>query len=126
MAAQVGISPSEFWGDAGDIYSGMSLREFDLFVQGYQKRLEVNREVLAWHAACIMNCWTKRKVSVEDLLGKKRKQLSTAELKEEMTKKNRDKEESVIGKVGDGERVLPSDVEEDGDKWIEGLMSSLS
>ena len=48
----------------------MTPREIGYVVKGYTKRLERSHELLAWHAANIMNCWTKKKVTPQKLLGR--------------------------------------------------------
>jgi len=104
----------------------MTLREFDLFVQGYQKRLEVGRELIAWHASCLMNCWVKKRVSSDDLLGKKRKQLSPEEIKIELSRRNKDKAENVIPKVDESPQVDGESAPEEEDRWIKDLISTMS
>lgn len=122
----MGISPDEFWGKPYDIYTGMTLREFDLFVQGYQKRLDADRELIAWHASCLMNCWVKKRVSPDDLLGKKRKQLSPEEIKIELSRRNKDKAENVIPKVDNSPQIDPDREEGEEDRWIKDLISTMS
>lgn len=67
----MGLSPSEFWGDPGDIMTGMSLREWDLFSRGFQQRQDVEQRRIAWLSANIMNCWAKpgKAITPDKLLG---------------------------------------------------------
>lgn len=95
VAASVGITPQEFWGNPHDISTGMTLREFDLYVQGVQRKLEREQHLVAWHCANLMNCWISKgsKITVNKLLGKKEK--SVADIIEEqkmaeMIEKQRD------------------------------------
>ena len=59
--------------EAGLPYHGvwsMTPREIQLVVDGYRKRSEREQELMAWHAANIMNCWVKKKVTPQKLLGR--------------------------------------------------------
>lgn len=62
----------------------MTLREFDIYVRGYTKRIEHGRELLAWHAANLMNCWVKKKVTVDRLLGRGEAQPQTFDEMQQM------------------------------------------
>lgn len=92
-AASVGVKPDEFW--------EMTLREFDCVMQGQAKRVRINLEMMAWHAANIMNCWTKAgsKVSVRKLLGDEKKELSPTELAAELSAKAKKNERPDISET---------------------------
>jgi hypothetical protein len=49
----------------------MTLWEFMQAVEGYNARTEQSMEILAWHAANIMNMWSKRRIDPKKLLRKK-------------------------------------------------------
>ena len=74
-AAEIGLSPVEFWGKPDDIYSGMTIREFSIYVAGYRRRFENQMEQLARVCANIMSCWSKKPVKMEHLLPKKKKEV---------------------------------------------------
>lgn len=56
-AGSVGIKPAEFW--------DMTLREFSLYVRGYNEKTEREMDMLAWHAATTMNVHVKKGSSVK-------------------------------------------------------------
>lgn len=41
-------------------------------MSGYDMRLDMEMQRLAWHAACVMNVHLKRKVTPKQLLGKEK------------------------------------------------------
>ena len=57
----IGLSLDQFW--------EMTPYEFGLVVGGYVDKQRQQMEMLAWVAACIMNCWTKKKITARKLLG---------------------------------------------------------
>jgi hypothetical protein len=61
-----------FWGRPDDLFTGMTLRDFDLAVRGYNDRMYDERYLLAWHAANLMGCWVKRPPSPAKLMGEDR------------------------------------------------------
>lgn len=82
-------------------------------MRGYAKRMEHNHELLAWHAANMMNCWVKKKVTVDRLLGRKEDQApqSLAELQEVMRANQARAEQSVEIDSGD-EAIIFDDPDE--------------
>lgn len=73
-AFKIGIKPNEFW--------EMSFKEFRLCVQAYYEKqgndIDLQRQILAWHAASIINGipFRKKAVTPKQLLGKKSTELS--------------------------------------------------
>ncbi len=61
LALQVGISLDTFW--------TLSLFEIGCYIEAFNKERKQQYELYAWHAANIMNCWTKKSVKPKDLLG---------------------------------------------------------
>jgi hypothetical protein len=104
------------WGHPDDIYTGMTLSEFDIYVRGHMKRMETNQELLAWHAANLMNCWTKKKVTADKLLGRKEtaNPQSFEELRATMQQQQAKAERSLIAELSavDGEIVYPDEDQE--------------
>jgi hypothetical protein len=93
----MGLTPEQFWGREDDIETGMSLREFDIYSRGYQNRISNQQELLAWHAANIMNMWTKKgsSVSPAKLLGKDTGKVDPKHLQQQLndeSKKERKKD----------------------------------
>lgn len=74
----------------------MTALELQLWIEGYQRREQMKSKAwdyrLAWHAANIMNVWTKRKVQPRQLLGGKTVS-SMAEWREMQKKKQKEGEE---------------------------------
>lgn len=52
------------------------MREYSLFVSGCSDRFDREMQLSAWHAANIMNMWSKKRIKVDDLLGKKKQDIS--------------------------------------------------
>lgn len=48
----------------------MTLREFYLYLEGAREKSDAEMNMVAWHAANLMSCWTKG-VTMDKLLGKK-------------------------------------------------------
>ncbi len=46
-------------------------RELWIAAQAYNSRAENQQRLLAWHAANIMNMWSKRRIRPDQLMGKK-------------------------------------------------------
>lgn len=66
----IGMAPSEFWGRSDDINTGMTLREFDLYVRGYQQRNKDEWRRTAWSTAYLLNAWvSKGNFTAAKLLG---------------------------------------------------------
>ena len=64
MAAEVGLSPPQFW--------ELTLWEFILYVEGRSKVWERTRELTAWQTALLMNAQgVKPRVTVDRLLGRR-------------------------------------------------------
>ena len=53
-----------------DQFGRLTPGEFEELSAGYNWRQYENRKLLAWHAANLMNVWTKRNVTVNKLMGK--------------------------------------------------------
>jgi hypothetical protein len=66
----MGILPLDFWGRPDDVWSGMTLREFDDVARGYESKADRELDLVATHAAWIINCWVKKKVKPHKLTGK--------------------------------------------------------
>ena len=51
----------------------MSLNEFFIYWEGYQERLDVQMDMIAWHASISVSPWTKKGKSItpDKLRGKK-------------------------------------------------------
>jgi len=60
-------------------------------MQGFQKRIEAQYQLFAWHASNIMNCWaTKGKgVTPDQLLGKKKEMVSKEDVMDRVRQKSR-------------------------------------
>ncbi len=56
------LKPDEFW--------ELTYAEFEQMVKGYELRQEMEMQRTAWLAANLMNVHLKRKVTVQQLLGK--------------------------------------------------------
>ena len=66
----VGMSPGEFWGLADNIDTGLTLREFDSYLQGYQQRNKDEWRRTAWSTAYLLNAWvSKGNFTAAKLLG---------------------------------------------------------
>jgi hypothetical protein len=50
----------------------MTPREFWLTVEGFRKQEERQMERLAWQTAYLLQPWSKKKVTVDKLLGRRR------------------------------------------------------
>ena len=86
-AASVGLCPSEFW--------GLSLREFEAVCKGHQVAKKSDVQVLAWATANLMNCWVKKKITVEKLLGSQDRETisSGSDIKEQVKKRREQREQ---------------------------------
>jgi len=104
LAAETGLTPAEFWGSPDDISTGMTIREFDFHVKGYQKRFDLQMEQLAWVCSNVMSCWSKKPVKMSHLLPKKKKEekqslnkySDASDVRSELNKIRDEKEEKVI------------------------------
>lgn len=54
-------------------------------IEAYQEKMDITRHLVAWHAANVMNVHTKKHITVDKLLGKK-KEMTSIEREEEITK----------------------------------------
>ena len=45
----------------------MTLKEFALYHRGYMQHVDGQLDMLAWHAAAILNAWTKKRIRPSDL-----------------------------------------------------------
>lgn len=68
----IGLSLDQFWGRPDDIYTGITIKEFYNLIQAYNEKKKADHMLAASHAAWIMNCWTKKRVTPEQLLGVKK------------------------------------------------------
>jgi hypothetical protein len=71
------LSCDEFW-------SLTPAEIFDL-AEGYRERYDTQMHIVAWHAANVMNVHTKKQVTVDKLLGKK-KEMSPLDRESEVEK----------------------------------------
>jgi hypothetical protein len=135
-AMQIGLSLDEFWGHPGDIDTGLTLREFDYCVEAYSRRMEGVQAMMAWHAANIMNVWTKRPVQPEKLLGKQKKidldefmgggsKNPADSLKETLRKQNEElqKKRDVAADL-EPEEFDISELESDNAAWIDSILEA--
>ena len=136
MAGLMGLSPEQFWGRPDDIYTGMTLREFDLYGQGYRERVEqqvdLAKNMLAWHAANVMNCLVKRRVTADQLLGKG-DQLTPSQLKAQLdrqaAKKVGSRDEAMERMLEGAAADVAYEFDEavDGmERWLDGLTRKAS
>lgn len=85
-AASVGLTPSEFW--------ALSLQEFDAVCKGHQVAKKHEIHTVAWATANLMNCWVKKKITINKLLGNSEKQtLSSGNDIREQVRKRREQRE---------------------------------
>lgn len=45
-------------------------------IQAYEEKMDITRHLIAWHAANVMNVHTKKHITVDKLLGKKKEMTS--------------------------------------------------
>lgn len=111
----MGISLSEFWGIPGDLDTGYTLAEYDLALQGFQKRSESQYQLLAWHACHIMNCWTGKGKTLkpEELLGKKKELVSKEDVMAQVKETNRKFKMKKQDKLLDGMGENHTDITEE-------------
>ena len=90
----MGLLPHQWW--------RMTPREFRLHAEGYQRRREHDLELLAWHAANIINFRTpalgekhRKTITPDDLLGRKKRRVfrSAAEFRAHMRQRLEEAEE---------------------------------
>lgn len=106
----------------------MSLRELDMYVQGYVKRIEAQQELAAWHAANIMQMWTKKgtKITPGQLLGRNDGVMSPQELARQL---NEQAAQQKVKKGGvDVEAMQPKEVDVEAmygetDEWVRSVVS---
>lgn len=72
LAYESGLTPFDFWGSLDDISTGITIREFDIFIRAKRRKFETEMEQLAWVCVNIMNCWTKKPVKMSTLLPRMR------------------------------------------------------
>jgi hypothetical protein len=97
MAAQTGLKPHEFW--------DMTLGEFGCYCQGYSDRIDMEMDMLAWHASIVVSPWTKKgqKVTPQKLRGKKsNKPQSGAEVLAELEQNADRLDQDAFWKKGKG------------------------
>ena len=90
----MGITPDEFWGKPDDIYTGLTLAEFDALARGYQKRMQDMQELLAWHAANTMSMHAKKgtRITPDKLLGRNKDRATETNLVEQIKARKAEKE----------------------------------
>lgn len=72
------MRPDEFWSlTPAEIYD---------LSEGYQDRMDDTMQILAWHAANIMNVHLKKKVTPKKLLGNEKRTMTETERKLEFEK----------------------------------------
>jgi len=83
----------------------MSLNEFFIYWQGYQERLDVQMDMIAWHASISVSPWTKKGKSItpDKLRGKKSSApTSGAEILSTLESNAEQKEHDSFWKEGKG------------------------
>jgi len=84
----------------------MSLNEFFIYWEGYQERLDVQMDMIAWHASISISPWTKKGKSItpDKLRGKKSAKApsSGAEVLEQLRANSEQKEYDSFWKEGKG------------------------
>lgn len=65
----IGLSLDDFWGRPEDICTGITIKELFNLIQAYNEKQRAKHFLVATHASWIMNCWTKKKIKPEQLLG---------------------------------------------------------
>ena len=63
LAFQMGLAPDTFW--------NLTPFEFQCALKGYNNETKRQQQMLAWAQANLMNCWTKRRITPQKLLGAK-------------------------------------------------------
>ncbi len=53
----LGLTPQQFWGMPEDIWSGITLAEYDLMLKGFAMRQDMAWDRAAFTSANIMNCF---------------------------------------------------------------------
>jgi len=88
IAASLDLKPAEFW--------SLTLIEFDLYCEGRQLKQRGEIELVAWQCANFMNCFTKKKITVNKLLGKATREKTESkpgDLKKSLKERRRKREE---------------------------------
>ena len=86
-AASIGLSPSEFW--------ALSLTEFSAVCEGNKIAKKHEMHSLAWSTANLMNCWVKKKITVNKLLGNQDQKTleSGSDIRDKMRKRKEQREQ---------------------------------
>ena len=124
----MGISLDEFWGDPSDIHTGMTLREFDLCSQGYHERIKTSQELLAWHAANLINGsgMTKRKVTPDKLLGRDGDKVTASDLRAQLSRQSEKMKKNLLDEIGEINKTVDyEEYEKDYDRWMDEIYSSV-
>lgn len=109
--------PLDFWGRPDDVWTGLTLRDFDDIARGYESRADRELDLVATHAAWIINCWVKKGVKPHQLTGKPNPRAeftSGAQAVAEMSKraeKAAAKNDAMAGIVGTGDEEYRDDGE---------------
>ena len=86
----------------------MSLGEFNLYWLGYHDRLDLQMDMIAWHASISISPWTKKgkKVTPDKLRGKKtaNKPSSGAEVLSELEANAEKRDQDSFWKEGKGKK----------------------
>jgi len=123
------VSPVDFWGRADDIWTGLTLREFDVIVQGYARRLEQIDHRVATHAAWLMSMWAKKgsNITADKLLGKERAQPTASEVKATLSASKRGpRHEDQLDSLLSSARAFDPEEYTDGlDSWATSVVAAV-
>lgn len=125
LAASLGLTPEQFWGRRDDIDTGMTLREFDLFVRGSSIKFEREQEMLAWHAANLMSMWAKKgtKITPAKLMGKDTGNVDPKSLQAQLNEEsNKSRKENLAPEIGKSKPYNPHERKQEMDDWVSGLV----
>ena len=98
MAGQAGLKPHEFW--------DITLGEFFCYYNGYSKGVDLQMDMLAWHASVVVQPWVKKgRVTPEKLRGKKSdKPTSGQQVLSELNANAEKKDQEAFWKKGKGRK----------------------
>jgi hypothetical protein len=60
MGVEAGLTLDQFW--------RLTPYGLHIILAAYGKRIRLRYELAAWHASCIMNMWSKKRIRPKDLL----------------------------------------------------------
>ena len=106
----------------------MTLREFDLHVQGYGLRVKDQQELVAWHGALLLNAWVKQKISVDMLLGREQNFDNVESLKGEMRKRKKEADKKAAALLKDLTSEGPDVLQQisNNQQWAEEVARSIA